>query len=283
MRIVVLGAKGRLGRALCQVLPADAIALGRDAADLTKPAELRQTLTAHAPQVVINAAGYTDVDRAELEPKIAFAVNGMAMRDLATICRDLDCTLVHFSTDYVFGVDASRDTPYNETDKPGPINRYGRTKLDGEMFVRNLCKKHFLLRSGPLYGSDGPRSDYVSTLLADAAMSKPIRAVTDQTCTPTFVLDLANVVPSLLRSDSFGLYHVTNAGACTWHEFAQAVLAIRGIDVPVTAMTTQEFGAKAMRPRYSVLDCGKWTSTGFAPLRPWRDALTAALIPGPAS
>src|SRR6516165_9509389 len=120
MRIVILGAAGQLGRQLCRVLPYAVIALGRADADLTKPTELRQTLAQLRPNVVVNAAAYTQVDRAEAEPAHAFAVNSLALRDLATICRDGDYTLIHFSTDYVFGLDSLRASPYCETDAPGP-------------------------------------------------------------------------------------------------------------------------------------------------------------------
>ncbi len=277
MKIVVLGAKGRLGQALCGVLPAEVVVLGRDAADLTKGPELRKTLTELAPNVIVNAAGYTDVDGAESEPKIASAVNGLALRDIATVCKELDCTLIHFSTNYVFGGDTARATPYTEADKHGPINRYGRTKLDGEMFTRGHCGKHFILRTCGLFGGVGPRADFVTTMLAQAAQGRSIRVVNDQTCTPTSVLDLARAVLPLLDSNKFGLYHITNSGSCTWHEFAQAIFALKGVQAKLEPVTTAEYAAKALRPRYSVLDNTKWQEAGFAPLRPWRDALADVL------
>src|SRR6266852_4072209 len=136
MKFAVLGATGQLGRDLCPRLQGEVILLGRDRADLTNPALLRASLTDLHPDVVVNCAAYNFVDRAESEPEAAFAVNAWGVRTLATVCRDLNCVLAHFSTDYVFGLDSGRRTPYRETDAPGPVSVYGVSKLAGEHFVR---------------------------------------------------------------------------------------------------------------------------------------------------
>src|SRR3954447_9609589 len=147
MRYAVIGAAGQLGRDLCPQLTGDVVPLDRTRADLTKPDLLRATLTELRPDVVVNCAAYNFVDKAASEPPAAFAVNAWGVRDLARVCRELDCTLVHFSSDYVFGKDAGRRTPYQVTDVPGPISFYGMSKLSGEYEVRDECPKHFVIRT----------------------------------------------------------------------------------------------------------------------------------------
>src|SRR3954471_24762379 len=151
MRFAVLGAAGQLGRDLCPRLPGDVVPLDRSRADLASPDQLRATLTELRPAVVVNCAAYNFVDKAETEPDAAFAVNAWSVRALARICRDLDCTLVHFSTDYVFGLDTNRRTPFETTDAPGPVSVYGMSKLAGEYAVQAECPKHFVIRTCGLY------------------------------------------------------------------------------------------------------------------------------------
>ncbi len=280
MKIVILGAAGQLGRQLCKVLPGDVVALRRADADLAKPAELRQILTQLRPRIVVNAAAYTQVDRAEADPGEAFAVNALAARDLANFCRDADCTLIHFSTDYVFGLDALRISPYSETDPAGPINVYGNSKLAGEHFVQCICPKHFILRTCGLYGplqAGSAHTNFVETMLHKAEEGNPLRVVDDQIGTPTSVVDLANATLGLLDSPAFGLYHVTNAGSCTWHEFAQAIFEFAKKPVMLVPIESKEYAAPARRPRYSVLSNARWIDTGYTPLRSWQEALEGYL------
>ena len=190
-RYAVLGAHGQLGRDLCPRLSGEVHALTREQADLTKPAELRTFLTALRPDVVVNCAAYNFVDRAETEPAAAFAVNAWGVRDLATICHTLHCTLVQFSTDYVFGLDDTRHTPWRETDAPGPVSVYGLSKLAGEYLARSLCPQHFVIRTCGLYGvwgSGGKGGNFVEAMLRLAGQGKPLPVVADQTCTPAVTL-----------------------------------------------------------------------------------------------
>ncbi|MBI1831600.1 MAG: dTDP-4-dehydrorhamnose reductase [Planctomycetes bacterium] len=271
MKIVILGAAGQLGRQLVRCLRGDVIALSHADTDLREPDRIRDLVKKIRPDAVVNAAAYTQVDRAQSEPAGAFAVNAHGVRDLAAICRDLDCTLLHFSSDYVFGQDASRTMPYRETDAPGPINVYGASKLAGEEFVRAICPRHFIVRTCGLYGPQS--NNFVETMLRKAAEGGVIRVVADQTCTPTSALDLAEAAHALLESQAFGLYHVTNAGSCTWHEFAGAIFEIAKKNVPLEAITSAQHVAAARRPRYSVLCNHSWAERGFALLRPWREAI----------
>src|SRR5437762_745970 len=217
-RYAVLGAAGQLGRDLGARLQGDATALTRADADLTDEGKLRDLLSALRPKVVINCAAYNFVDRAETEPDAAFAVNAWGVRALARTCRDLDCTLVHFSTDYVFGLDTNRTTPLRTTDPPGPVSAYGMSKLCGEYAVRAECPKHFVIRTCGLYGvwgSGGKGGNFVETMLRKAGEGKPIPVVNDQHCTPSYTADVAAATAAVIATDRYGLYHVTNGGATT--------------------------------------------------------------------
>ncbi len=279
MRYAVLGAAGQLGRDLVPRLRGEVLALGRDRADLTHPVLLRATLSEIRPEVVINCAAYNFVDRAETELEAAFAVNAWGVRHLATACRDLGCVLVHFSTDYVFGLDESRRSPYRVTDAPGPVSIYGLSKLAGEYLVRALCPRHLVLRTCGLYGvwgSGGKGSNFVETMLRLAGQGKPLRVVADQVCTPSYTVDVATAAAALIGSGRYGLYHLTNAGCCSWYEFARAIFEQTGTRADLSAITSAQYGAQARRPGYSVLE-GEQETLDLPALRPWQDALAAYL------
>ena len=279
-RYAVLGAAGQLGRDLCARLQADATPLTRADADLTDEDKLRDLLSALRPKIVINCAAYNFVDRAETEPEAAFAVNAWGVRHLATACRDLDCTLVHFSTDYVFGLDEQRRTPYTEADAPGPMSVYGLSKLAGEYLVRALCPRHFVIRTCGLYGvwgSGGKGGNFVETMLKRAREAKPLRVVNDQRCTPSYAVDVAANAAALMQTDRYGLYHLTNAGSCTWHEFAKAIFDTAGVRADLAPIESKDYAAPARRPAFSVLDNAALAGLDLARPRPWQEALTAYL------
>ncbi len=279
MRYAVIGAPGQLGRDLCRLWGDAAVPLSRADADLTRPESLRTALAAIEPDVVVNCAAFNFVDRAEREPDAAFAVNAIGVQHLSQTCKDLDATLVHFSTDYVFGRDPSRATPLAETDLPAPTCVYGASKLAGESLAQ-ICPKHFVIRTCGLYGLAGltsQKSNFIEMILRQVAQDKPLRVVFDQRCTPTFSADLAQAIAPLVATGQFGLYHLTNAGSCTWLEFAQTILDIRGDNRPIQPVRTEEFGSPARRPAYSVLACDKYLRLGLVPLRPWKDALAEYL------
>ena len=276
MRCVVLGAGGQLGGDLVPRLPGEVVPLTRAGADLTRPGPLRDTLRELRPDVVVNCAAYNFVDRAEAEPEAAFAVNAWGVRHLAEICRDLGCLLAHFSTDYVFGLDEGRSRPYREDDAPGPVSVYGLSKLAGEYVARAVCPRHLVLRTCGLYGrrgSGGKGGNFVETMLRLAGQGKPIRVVADQVCTPSYTVDVAAAAAALIQAGRCGLYHLTNSGACSWHDFAEAVFALAGVEANLTGITSGEYGAAARRPGYSVLSMAAYEALGLAPVRPWREAL----------
>jgi dTDP-4-dehydrorhamnose reductase len=280
MCTVVLGAPGQLGRDLVPRLGGEVVPLGRADVDITDSAALRSKLTALRPDVVVNCAAYNFVDKAEPEPPAAFAVNAWAVRDLATICCDLNCTLVHFSTDYVFGLDTSRTIPLTEADPPGPVSVYGLSKLAGEYLVRSICPKHLVIRTCGLYGvsgSGGKGGNFVETMLRLAGQGRPLRVVNDQRCTPSFTADVAAATAVLIAIGARGLYHVTNAGDCTWYEFAREIFRAARVRADLTPITSAEFGAPAQRPAYSVLSNEQLGSIGVTAPRPWPEALAAYL------
>ncbi|HEY7158380.1 MAG TPA: dTDP-4-dehydrorhamnose reductase [Gemmataceae bacterium] len=283
MRYVVLGAAGQLGRDLCPRLPGDVVALSRGgapAADLTRPESLRAALDEARPDVVVNCAAYNFVDKAESEPSAAFAVNAWGVRELARLCRERDYLLVHFSTDYVFGLDETRRQPWTENDAPGPVSVYGLSKLAGEYLVRSLCPRHMVIRSCGLYGvwgSGGKGGNFVETMLRLAIQGKPLRVVDDQICTPSYTVDIAETTVALLAAGRPGLYHVTNSGSCSWYELAHTVFELTGVRSDLSPIPSSAYAAPARRPAYSVLDHAALRSLGIASPRPWREALAAYL------
>ncbi len=276
----VLGAAGQLGRDLCARLPGEVVPLDRTRADLTKPDQLRVTLAELRLAVVVNCAAYNFVDKAEAEPDAAFAVNAWGVRHLARACRDLGATLVHFSTDYVFGLDSTRTTPLQATDAPGPVSVYGMSKLCGEYAVRAECPRHFVIRTCGLYGvwgSGGKGGNFVETMLRKAGEGKPIPVVNDQHCTPSYTADVAAAAAALIATDKYGLYHVTNSGATTWYELAKAVFELAGVKADLTPIPSSGYPTPARRPGYSVLSLDALAASGVPPPRPWRDAVAAYL------
>ena len=280
MKNVILGAAGQLGRDLASCLPGEVVALTRGQADLTEPAVLRRVLSELAPWAVFNCAAYNFVDRAETEREAAFAVNAWALRELSAICRDLGCLLVSFSTDHVFGLDKGRQTPYAEMDAPGPLSVYGLSKLAGEYVVRAGCPKHLVIRTCGLYGvwgSGGKGGNFVETMIRLAQEGKPLRVVNDQVCTPSFTADVAAASVALAQLEKYGLFHITNSGACSWYEFASAILEGAGISADITAITSEQFGAAALRPAFSVMSSAAYESLGLPRPRPWQEAIAAYL------
>jgi dTDP-4-dehydrorhamnose reductase len=283
MRYAVLGAAGQLGRDLCPRLPGDVIALSRTgtpAIDLARPESLRVIFEDIRPDVVINCAAYNFVDRAESEPQEAFAVNAWGVRELARLCRDHDRLLVHFSTDYVFGLDSTRRQPWTESDAPGPVSVYGLSKLAGEYLVRATCPRHLVIRTCGLYGvwgSGGKGGNFVETMLRLAEQGKPLRVVDDQTCTPSYTVDVAETTLALLKAGQYGLYHVTNSGSCTWHELARTIFELAGVYANLTRIPSRDYPRPARPPAYSVLDHAGLRQLAIPSPRPWREALAAYL------
>src|SRR5207302_379978 len=230
MRVVVVGGTGQLGRELARVLPgADTTVLSRAELDLTDTAAVAPRLAALAPSAVVNAAADNRVDAAEQDPAPAMAVNALGVAALAEACRRTGALLVHLSTDYVFDGRAGR--PYTEDDPPSPLGAYARSKLAGELLARALAPRHAVVRLAALYAAGG--AGFVDRVLARARTGGRLRVVHDQVTAPTWARDvaaaLARLLPRLVRGDApGGIYHLTNAGACSWYEFARGAPAAGG-------------------------------------------------------
>jgi dTDP-4-dehydrorhamnose reductase len=238
----------------------------------------RDIITEIRPSIVINAAALTDVDKCEDGVDDAFGVNAHAVRNLACLCGELGSVLVHISTDFVFG--GEKRVPYLEEDAPNPLSVYGVSKLAGEYFVRNTAPAHFIVRTSGLYGTGGIHNghrNFVETMIRLARENARIRVVVDQVLAPTYTKDLVEVINSLIKTEAYGVYHVTNSGQCSRYEFAARIFRRMGICPDFGPTTSAEFGARARRPAYSVLAQDKLAGLGFRRPRGWAEALDAYL------
>jgi dTDP-4-dehydrorhamnose reductase len=220
------------------------------------------------PEIVINAAAYTDVDGCEINGEKCFSVNAAGVKNIVHACKDMK--VVHFSTDYVF--DGRKGIPYLEDDLCQPLNAYGRSKLEGESFLRALSRNFLLIRTSWLYGTRG--RNFVRTIMEKAGTSKKIEVVDDQVGSPTYSCDLVAAVQTLIEGHHAGVFHLTNSGYCSWYEFAVKILEYTGMgDVEVRPIKSEQLGRPAIRPPYSVLDCGKFQRATGGTMRDWRVAL----------
>ncbi len=226
------------------------------------------------PDIVINCAAYTDVDGAESDPEEAFAVNATGAENIAAAAERVGARVVHVSTDYVF--DGTGDRPYEETDEPGPVCVYGRSKLAGELGVARASQDALIVRTAWLYGHAGP--NFIETMLTLASSGRHLKVVEDQVGAPTNVRDLARAILELIAVGATGVVNATNRGSCSWFEFAREILDQAGYrDMPVEPVTSEQFPRPAPRPGYSVLSLARLVSlTGKEP-RSWQDALTEYL------
>jgi dTDP-4-dehydrorhamnose reductase len=279
MKIAVTGAYGQLGGELCRLLGSNALPLDIDTLDLTDGPAIGRRLDDLRPRAVINCAAYTQVDRAESEPQQCRAVNATAVEHLARACDRLDCPLVQISTDYVFGGQPDRNTPYREDEPPSPRGVYAQTKFEGEQAAARH-EKHLIVRTCGLYArpTDERAGNFVKTMLRLGRAGKELRVVADQRCTPSYVPHVAQAVlflAGMTRGEPapWGIYHVSNRGATTWYEFAAEIFRRAGIEVSLQPISTAEYAAAAPRPAYSVLDTTAYHRLGGPPMPDWRTAL----------
>lgn len=278
MRVLIIGVNGQLGTDLHRALKDfEVVPLAHADIEITDMTSVKKSLKKHKPDVVINTAAFVRVDDCEVEKDRAFLVNALGARNVAVAAQELGVRLVHLSTDYVFGGEGQpRSTPYTEFDTPVPVNTYGRSKLAGEESVRHLCLRHFIVRSSALFGvagASGKGGNFVETMLRLAEEQGELRVVNDQIFSPTYTKDLARKIIQLINTEYYGIFHITNKGACSWYEFTQEILRLARSKTPVIPITSDQYPQKAKRPHYSVLDNYHLRLLGMDDLRPWQKAL----------
>jgi dTDP-4-dehydrorhamnose reductase len=269
LKVVVTGSEGMLGHDIRRVFSdVELVGLTYETLDITKLDPVMKRMREVKPDFLINAAAFTDVDRCESEPDLAYLVNGIGARNVAMACEEIGCPVIHISTDYVF--DGAKDGPYNEWDDTGPINQYGLSKLMGERFVTSLTNRFYLVRTSWLYGKNG--KNFVDTIGRLLSERDGIDVVNDQVGSPTFTLDLARKLREIIGR-GYGTYHVTNSGKCSWYEFAVAIAAKMGISKRISPVTSEMFKRPAKRPANSVLGHTMLRLEGLAGMRDWKAAL----------
>jgi dTDP-4-dehydrorhamnose reductase len=279
VKIAIFGASGQLGRDVAAALSdIDAVPLDHARVDIRDAAAVMSATRSAGPAWVINCAAMTHVDRCETEALAAFETNALGAAHVARAADACGARLLHVSTDYVF--DGARAGAYAESDPPRPINIYGMSKLAGEWAARAECARVCVVRSSGLYGLHpcrGKGGNFVETMLARAATG-PLRVVSDEVLAPTFTEDLAHRIKEMIDRDAPpGLYHATNAGACSWFEFAQEIVRFSGAGATVEPIRAAEWKAAARRPANSVLENRALAALGFDAMPHWRDALARYL------
>ncbi|MDD5167363.1 MAG: dTDP-4-dehydrorhamnose reductase [Syntrophales bacterium] len=273
MKILILGHKGMLGSDLFARLCIDHVVVGKDIGDfdLTSEDACLRVVEETVPEIIINAAAYTNVDGAEENKDLCYAVNAQGVKNLVEASRGRRIKIVHFSTDYVF--DGTKDKPYSETDIPNPINVYGASKEAGEKFLQAGDNEFLLIRTAWLYGKHG--KNFVTTILAKTKNEKKLSVVDDQIGSPTYTWDLAGAVKVLLEGGHNGIFHITNRGLCSWYEFTLKILQYTGIKgITVEPARSADLTRAARRPLFSGLSNKKFTETTGKTMRVWQLALS---------
>ena len=278
MKVLLIGALGMLGRDLQPVLSDrhEVIKRGSKDLDITDPVQTEREIRLLRPEVVINAAAFTDVDGCESQRERAFSVNADGACHVARSCRSAGSRLIHLSTDYVF--DGTSRIPYSEEAPPNPMNVYGESKLQGEKAVQEAEGNHLILRTAWLYGKHG--KNFVDTILQLSSQQEELRVVDDQRGAPTFTRDLSRAIAQLLDKEVRGILNVTNSGSCTWFEFARKILEMRkprNDRLRLIPISSGELARPAPRPANSVLDCSRFEKLTGSQMRPWEEALQAYL------
>jgi len=238
--------------------------------DVTNKRDVDICINDNKPDVAIHAAAYTDVDGCESNRELAFQVNADGAKNVALACKKTSSVMLYISTDYIF--DGEKNSPYIEEDKSNPINVYGESKLAGENHVKSILDRYCIVRTSWLFGANG--KNFVKTILRLSQEKNELKVVNDQIGSPTYTLDLAKAIKTLLTKPSFGYYHVSNQGSCSWYDFAREILKQSGFDeVRVISILTEEFKRPANRPKYSVLNCQKFMDEFGYNLKDWQSAL----------
>jgi len=278
MKTVVIGANGQLGSDCVLAFERaghEVVGLTHQDIEITDAGSAEQILARHAPAVVINTAAFHNVEKCEVEPQRAFAVNALGPRNLARLANELGYLLIHISTDYVF--DGAKNAPYLETDAPRPLNIYGNTKLAGEYFVLAMAHRFFVVRVSAIYGTHPCRAkggnNFVKLMLKLARDRGEVKVVDDEFVSPTYTPDVANQLLALVPCDAYGTVHATANGSCSWYEFAEAIFRLAGTKVNLRRAMPGEFASKVARPKYSVLENAVLKQQGIDQMPDWKSSL----------
>lgn len=288
MKVLITGAKGQLGKQITNILrngqseigklPAEyenveIIGVDVDVLDITDINAVRSYLTDVKPEIIINCAAYTNVDACESNEDLAFKINALGPRNLAIISNEVNAKVVHVSTDYVFSGEGT--VPFKEYDETIPVSVYGKTKLAGEKFVREIADKYYIIRTAWLYGYEG--SNFVYTIIKAGKEKGYLTVVDDQRGNPTNAEDLAHHMLKVAVTEEYGTYHCTGTGECSWYDFASKIIEFSNIECKVDPVTSNDYVRAAKRPSYSSLDNMMLRVTVGDEMRNWEDALKVFL------
>lgn len=288
MKVLITGAKGQLGKQITNILRNGQSEIGKlpkeyenveiigvdvDVLDITDINAVRSYLTDVKPEIIINCAAYTNVDACESNEDLAFKINALGSRNLAIISNEVNAKLVHVSTDYVFSGEGT--VPFKEYDETIPVSVYGKTKLAGEKFVREIADKYYIVRTAWLYGYEG--SNFVYTIIKAGKEKGYLTVVDDQRGNPTNAEDLAHHMLKVAVTEEYGTYHCTGTGECSWYDFASKIIEFSNIDCKVDPVTSNDYVRAAKRPSYSSLDNMMLRVTVGDEMRNWEDALKVFL------
>lgn len=272
MRFLVTGVKGQLGHDVMEELALrghEGEGVDVEEMDITDAQAVDRVIRQAKADGVIHCAAYTAVDKAEDEPEICTKVNAEGTENIAKVCKELDLPMMYISTDYVFGGEGER--PWEPQDPCDPLNVYGQSKYLGELAVQKYLKRYYIVRIAWVFGVSG--NNFIKAMLNKAKTTQKVSVVSDQVGSPTYTRDLAVLLVDMMETDRYGIYHATNEGICNWYEFAKEIFTQAGISMEVTAITADEYPAKAKRPHNSRMDKGKLDAEGFRRLPSWQDAL----------
>ncbi|MBI5055412.1 MAG: dTDP-4-dehydrorhamnose reductase [Nitrospirae bacterium] len=273
MKVAFTGASGMLGYDIKNVFTdVELLPFTRIELDITSLDKSVTAIRDAKPDYLFHAAAFTDVDGSELDPEKAYLVNGIGARNITIACEEIKCPVIYISSDYVF--DGTKGEPYNEWDKPNPVNKYGLSKLLGEQFVTSLTNRFYIVRTSWLFGRNG--RNFVDTIIKLLSARDEIDVVNDQLGSPTYTYDLAMKLRELIGR-GYGIYHVTNSSHCSWHEFAVEIANIKGINKKINPTTSDKFKRPAKRPSFSVLGNTMLKLEGIKELRHWKEALKTYL------
>ncbi|ERK32151.1 dTDP-4-dehydrorhamnose reductase [Clostridium intestinale] len=288
MKVLITGAKGQLGKQITNILRNGQSEIGKlaaeyenveiigvdvDVLDITDINAVRSYLTDVKPEIIINCAAYTNVDACESNEDLAFKINALGPRNLAIISNEVNAKVVHVSTDYVFSGEGT--VPFKEYDETIPVSVYGKTKLAGEKFVREIADKYYIIRTAWLYGYEG--SNFVYTIIKAGKEKGYLTVVDDQRGNPTNAEDLAHHMLKVAVTEEYGTYHCTGTGECSWYDFASKIIEFSNIDCKVDPVTSNDYVRAAKRPSYSSLDNMMLRVTVGDEMRNWEDALEVFL------